>query len=180
VDVRVVAATNRDPSEAIREGKLREDLYYRLNVVTIALAPLRARRDDIPLLVEAFIQEFDAKYGKCIRSVDEGTLHHLREHPWPGNVRELRNAIERAIIVCDGDLIGAQHLPLAVPAPLLARETGGDTLVLPVGTTVDEAERQLIVRTLATTSNNKARAAEILGISLKTLHNKLHRYAEAE
>jgi DNA-binding NtrC family response regulator len=179
VDVRVVAATNRNPSEAIREGKLREDLYYRLNVVTIALAPLRARRDDIPLLVEAFIQEFDVKYGKCIRSVDEGTLRDLLEHPWPGNVRELRNAIERAIIVCDGDLIGAQHLPLAAAA-LPSREAGGDTLVLPVGTTVDEAERQLIVRTLATTGNNKARAAEILGISLKTLHNKLHRYAEAE
>jgi len=180
VDVRVVAATNRDPAEAIREGRLREDLYYRLNVVTITLAPLRARRDDIPLLLEAFIQEFNAKYGKQVRSVDEGTLQSLLEHPWPGNVRELRNAIERAIIVCDADLIGAQHLPPAAPATLPSREAGGDTVVLAVGTTVDEAERQLILRTLVSTGNNKARAAEILGISLKTLHNKLHRYAEAE
>ena len=180
VDVRVVAATNRDPAEAIREGRLREDLYYRLNVVTITLAPLRARRDDIPLLLEAFIQEFNAKYGKQVRSVDEGTLQSLLEHPWPGNVRELRNAIERAIIVCDADLIGAQHLPPAAPATLPSREAGGDTVVLAVGTTVDEAERQLILRTLVSTGNNKARAAEILRISLKTLHNKLHRYAEAE
>jgi len=180
VDVRVIAATNRDPAEAIREGKLREDLYYRLNVVTITLAPLRTRRDDIPLLLEAFIQEFNTKYNKHVRSVDEATLHWLLEHPWPGNVRELRNAIERAIIVCEGELIGTQHLPAAAAAPPPSREAGGDAVVLPVGTTVDAAERQLIVRTLAAAGNNKARAAEILGISLKTLHNKLHRYAEAE
>ncbi len=180
VDVRVIAATNRDPAEAICEGKLREDLYYRLNVVTIAITPLRSRRDDIPLLVEAFIQEFNGKYNKHVRSVDEATLRWLIEHPWPGNVRELRNAIERAIIVCDGELIGAQHLPAAAAAPPPSRGPGGDAVVLPVGTTVDEAERQLIVRTLASLGNNKARTAEVLGISLKTLHNKLHRYAGAE
>jgi len=179
VDVRVIAATNRDPAEAIREGKLREDLYYRLNVVTIAIAPLRTRRDDIPLLVEAFIHEFNGKYGKHVRSADEATMRWLVEHPWPGNVRELRNAIERAIIVCDAELIGAPHLPAAAAAPAPSREAGGDAVVLPVGTTVDEAERQLIVRTLAALGNNKARTAEVLGISLKTLHNKLHRYAGA-
>jgi DNA-binding NtrC family response regulator len=180
VDVRVIAATNRDPAEAIRDGKLREDLYYRLNVVTIAITPLRTRRDDIPLLVEAFIQEFNSKYSKRVRSVDEATLRWLVERPWPGNVRELRNAVERAIIVCEGELIGVQHLPAAAAAPPPSRAAGGDAVVLPVGTTVDEAERQLIVRTLASVGNNKARAAEVLGISLKTLHNKLHRYAEAE
>jgi len=180
VDVRVIAATNRDPAEAIRDGKLREDLYYRLNVVTIAITPLRTRRDDIPLLVEAFIQEFNVKYNKQVRSVDEATLRWLVERPWPGNVRELRNAVERAIIVCEGDLIGVQHLPAAAAASPPSREAGGDTVTLSVGTTVDEAERQLIVRTLASVGNNKARAAEVLGISLKTLHNKLHRYAEAE
>jgi DNA-binding NtrC family response regulator len=174
VDVRVLAATNRDPLSAIQDGKLREDLYYRLNVVTISLPPLRERRADIPLLVQAFIDEFNETYGKRIRSVDEEAQQALMEHPWPGNVRELRNTLERAVIVCGTDLIALQHLP--PPRPVQARQDSSEALMIPLGTSVDEAERQLILRTLAALGHNKARAAEVLGISLKTLHNKLHRY----
>lgn len=174
VDVRILAATNKDPLKAMKEGILREDLYYRLNVFHISLPSLRERREDIPLLIQAFIEEFNAKYEKRVKSVDEGALKILLQHLWPGNVRELRNTIERTVIVCGADLIAPQHLP-----PGLAGETRDESpnaITLPLGITVEEAEKQLILRTLASVNNNKTRAAEILGISLKTLHNKLHRY----
>ena len=174
VDTRVLAATNRDPAQAIKDGNLREDLFYRLNVFSVALPALRERREDIPLLVEAFIGEFNRKYAKHVRAVDEVVGRILMSHPWPGNVRELRNTIERAVVVCDAELIGPQHLP-----PGLTYATGGseaDSITLKVGVTVDDAERALILKTLASVGNNKARAAGILGVSIKTLHNKLHRY----
>ena len=176
VDVRVVAATNKDPIKAMEDGRFREDLYYRLNVVTIPLVPLRARREDLPLLVEAFVEEFRAKYDKRIAGVDEATLAVFTAHAWPGNLRELRNTLERAAIVCDGELITERHLP-----PLTARReasvtTSADAITLPVGTTVEQAEKALILKALESTGNNKTRAAEILGISLKTLHNKLKAY----
>jgi len=174
VDTRVLAATNRDPAQAIKDGSLREDLFYRLNVFSIALPSLRERRDDIPLLIEAFIGEFNRKYAKHIHSVDEVVERILMSHPWPGNVRELRNTIERAVVVCDAELIGPQHLPPGLTYATAGSETEGVTLQ--VGITVEEAERALILKTLASVSNNKARAAGILGISIKTLHNKLHRY----
>jgi DNA-binding NtrC family response regulator len=177
VDVRAVAATNKDPEKAVKDGTFREDLYYRLNVFRLSLPPLRERRDDVPLLIEAFIEEFNAKYGKRIKSVDEGALGLLMEQSWPGNVRELRNAIERAVVVCEGELITPRHLSRApVEKP---PEEGAEPPAAPVGTTLDEAEKQLILRTLASVNNNKTRAAEILGISVKTLHNKLHRYGGA-
>jgi transcriptional regulator with PAS, ATPase and Fis domain len=174
VDARVLAATNRDPAQAIKDGSLREDLYYRLNVFSIVLPPLRERREDIPLLIEAFIEEFNRKYAKHIRSVDEVVERILMSHPWPGNVRELRNTVERAVVVCDAELIGPQHLPPGLTYATVGSETEGVTLQ--VGVTVEEAERALILKTLASVGNNKARAAGILGISIKTLHNKLHRY----
>jgi DNA-binding NtrC family response regulator len=175
VDVRVVAATNKDPDKAMKDGALREDLYYRLNVFSITLPPLRDRASDIPLLIDAFVEEFNAKYDRRVRSVDEAARAILERHRWPGNVRELRNTLERAVVACDGDLVTPQHLPAGLgdaPRP----EPSGAVVVLPLGTTVDAAERELILRTLASASNNKTRAAEILGISLKTLHNKLRRY----
>lgn len=175
VDVRVVAATNKDPMKAMKEGTFREDLYYRLNVLTIPLPPLRDRRDDIPLLVQAFIEEFNGKYQKRIRSVGETTQQILLGHAWPGNVRELRNTIERAVITCEGDLITPVHLSPGLVGQARVEETP-DSIALLVGTTVEEAEKALILKTLASVGNNKARAAEVLGISLKTLHNKLHRY----
>ena len=172
VDVRVIAATNRDPGEAVRDGKLREDLYYRLNVFTIDLPPLRDRRADIPLLVQTFLNEFNTRNNKAVRAVDQEAMYLLERYPWPGNIRELRNVIERATILAEGDFIEARHLP----PPVVSRsEQTLPTVTLSPGTTVDEAERRLILLTLEHTRNNKTRAAEILGISLKTLHNKLNR-----
>ncbi len=173
-DVRVLAATNKDPHQAVKNRTLREDLYYRLNVFSLPLPPLRERQEDIPLLIQAFIEEFNAKYEKRIKSVDAAALGTLSGHPWPGNVRELRNAIERAVITCEGDLIGSAHLSLGGPGETRGEDAG--SIAFPLGITVEEAEKQLILKTLASVSNNKTKAAEILGISLKTLHNKLRRY----
>jgi DNA-binding NtrC family response regulator len=177
VDVRVLAATNKDPIKALRDGTFREDLYYRLNVVSLAMPTLRERPEDIPILVQALVEEFNAKYDKHIRSVDDDVLKILTTHSWPGNVRELRNTLERAAIVCDGDLIAAKHLP---PEPAVRIEAGviesPDTVSFRIGTSLDDAEKQLILRTLSAHGNNKTRTAEILGISLKTLHNKLKSY----
>jgi len=174
IDVRVLAATNKDPLKAIKDGALREDLYYRLNVFTLPLPALREKGEDIPLLIQAFVEELNVKYEKRIKSVDEAALQTLLRHPWPGNVRELRNTIERAMIVCETDLVASRHLP-----PSIASETKGDgpdSITVPFGISLEEAEKDLIRRTLASVNNNKTKAAEILGISLKTLHNKLHRY----
>jgi DNA-binding NtrC family response regulator len=184
MDVRVLAATNKDPQKTLRDGTLREDLYYRLNVVSIALPPLRERREDIPLLIQAFIEEFNAKYGKRIGGVEESAQVALEAAPWPGNVRELRNILERAVIVCGEQRLGLKHLSnLSGPggpdsAPVFLEPlTSEHALTLPIGTSLDDAEKQLILRTLAAQDNNKTRAAQVLGISLKTLHNKLKAYS---
>jgi len=174
VDVRVVAATNKDPLKAMKDGTFRKDLYYRLNVFNLPLPPLRDRRGDIPLLIQAFLEAFTRKYEKRITSVDEAALQIVLGHAWPGNVRELRNTIERAVIVCEADLIAPRHLPPGI-TPATGGE-GADTVSFPLGATVEEVEKGLILRTLASVNNNKARTAAILGISVKTLHNKLHRY----
>src|SRR5256886_9749126 len=176
VNVRVVAATNKEPAKALQDGTLREDLYYRLNVFAIALPPLRDRLEDLGDLAQAFVGEFNDRHGRNVRARAERAPALLRPHPGPGNVTELRNVIERAVIVCSGDLVRTEHLPpLGAPIEPVTAATEAD-LVLPVGTTVEDAERDLILRTLKQTGGNKTRAAEILGISLKTLHNKLHKY----
>ena len=172
VDVRVIAATNMNPQEAVNNGKLREDLFYRLNVFAIDLPPLRERREDIPLLVQSFLTEFNRTNAKGIRAVDQDAMYILERYPWPGNIRELRNVIERATILAESEFIEPRHLP---PTLLARGEESLPTLTIAPGTTVDEAERRLILLTLEHTRNNKTRAAEILGISLKTLHNKLNR-----
>ncbi len=180
VDARVLAATNKDPERAIREGQLREDLYYRLNVFTIPLPPLRERKDDIPVLIQALLEEFDAKYERKVRGVDDEALGVLSAHGWPGNVRELRNAVERAVIACPGELIARAHLPAGLEARPQA--DGALAAVAPVGPAVaagvrlKDLERETILKTLASVNHNKTRAAQLLGISLKTLHNKLNRY----
>ena len=174
VDVRVVAATNKDPVQAMRVGGLREDLFYRLNVFSIAMPPLRLRKDDIPLLVEAFIDEFNTKYDKHVKGVDDAALQRLIRWHWPGNVRELRNAIERAVVGCSGDLVAPDSLPLAA-APPAAQEDGEEAVLIRVGTSLDDAEQALLRRTLASVGNNKTRAAEMLGITPKTLRSKLAR-----
>src|SRR5205807_9870641 len=162
VDVRVIAATNLDPLEAVRNGKLREDLYYRLNVFAFRLPPLRERKEDLPLLIQAFINEFNGRNQKSIAAVDHQAMRMLEHYAWPGNVRELRNVIERATILASGPFIEAKHMP-----PVLAEEPPVEQqpqLALSPGTTVEEAERRLIMMTLAHTRDNKTRAAEILGI----------------
>jgi DNA-binding NtrC family response regulator len=175
VDVRVIAATNKDPIRGIKEGKFREDLYYRLNVFSISVPQLRHRRQDIPLLIEAFVGEFNERYDKRVAGVDDAALRRLVQHSWPGNVRELRNWIERAVISCNGDRLTQDNLPPIAPEP--TESSPSDALTLPVGgVTVEEAERLLIQRTLAAVDNNRTRAAEILGMSAKTLYNKLKRY----
>ncbi|HUF23090.1 MAG TPA: sigma-54 dependent transcriptional regulator [Vicinamibacterales bacterium] len=174
VDVRVLAATNLDPQDAVRAGKLRDDLYYRLNVFTIVLPPLRERREDIPLLVQAFLGEFNERYDKHVRAASQDVMRLLEAHTWPGNIRELRNVIERATIVSEGEFIEPKHLPATMVAPRAEYDPAPSVSFKP-GVTVDEAERQLILLTLEHTGNNKTKAAEILGISLKTLHNKLNR-----
>ncbi len=173
VDVRVIAATNIDPLEAVHKGALREDLYYRLNVFAMHLPPLRERKDDLPLLVQAFVNEFNARNQKAIAGVDHEALQMLEQYAWPGNVRELRNVIERATILSAGPFIERKHLPPAMSAGPAAAQP--PQVALGPGTTVEDAERQLILMTLEHTRDNKTRAAEILGISLKTLHNKLNR-----
>jgi DNA-binding NtrC family response regulator len=172
VDVRVIAATNVNPAEAVKSGKLREDLYYRLNVFAIELPPLRQRKDDLSLLMQSFLAEFNERNKKAVSAIDSAAMRILEQYNWPGNVREVRNIIERAVILANGDFIEPKHLPpLVTDSPDVVKPS----MALEPGTTVEEAERRLILMTLEHTRDNKTRAAEILGISLKTLHNKLNR-----
>ena len=172
-DVRVLAATNRDPMKAIEEGKLREDLYYRLNVVPIMLPALRGRADDVPLLVQHFIQEFNTKHRLAIEGVSDDSMSMLKAYSWPGNVRELRNVIERSVVLAKSEWIEDRDLPPYVRDPSLRPEK----LVFSVGeTTVADAERELILKTLERAGNNKAEAARQLGVDVKTIYNKLKSY----
>ncbi len=172
VDVRVIAATNMNPQNAVRTGKLRDDLYYRLNVFPIDLPPLRDRKQDLALLIQSFLHEFNTRNAKRVAAVDQDAMRLLERYDWPGNVRELRNVIERATILASGEFITSPHLP---PSLAQVAEERKPTIELAPGTTVEEAEARLIILTLEHTRDNKTRAAEILGISLKTLHNKLNR-----
>jgi transcriptional regulator with PAS, ATPase and Fis domain len=177
VDVRVLAATNRDPAEAVEEGLFREDLLYRLNVISIDLPPLRQRKEDIPLLAQHLVAQLTERHARPARFLSAEAIEALQSHTWPGNVRELRNVIERAVIICSGEAVERHHL---APYPLEQRKhaRSEDTVMLPVGTPIEEVERRMILRTLQKTENNKTRAAELLQISLKTLHNKLRLYRE--
>ncbi|MBI2149327.1 MAG: sigma-54-dependent Fis family transcriptional regulator [Acidobacteria bacterium] len=172
-DVRIIAATNQDPSKAIEEGRLRDDLYYRLSVFPIVLPPLRDRPEDIPLLVHRFVGEFNRKHGLNIEGATDESLALLRDYPWPGNVRELRNVIERSVVLTKTDWIDENNLPPYVRNPALRPAK----LVFAVGaTTVADAERELILKTLEYAGNNKAEAARRLGVDVKTIYNKLKSY----
>jgi DNA-binding NtrC family response regulator len=182
VDVRVLAATNRDPALAVDEGHLRADLYYRLNVFNIALPPLRDRIEDIVPMAEAMLADMNQKHGRRVSGLAPSLLDRLMAYHWPGNARELRNTIERAVILCqDGRPLDAGHLSPGFGKLQVQPAQPSDATLVPVrvGITVDQAERLLILRTLEATSQNKTRAAEILGVSLKTLHNKLKQYSRA-
>src|SRR5436305_1285571 len=177
VDVRVLAATNKVPDEAVARGELRNDLYYRLNVFNIHMPVLREHREDIQDLVQTLLADMNAKHSRRVATVSEAVLNAFRNYGWPGNVRELRNTLERAVIVCEGPVIETKHLPPGFGhAPTRPSLDDADSIRVGVGTTVGQAEKLLILKTLESTNNNKTRAADILGISLKTLHNKLKEY----
>jgi DNA-binding NtrC family response regulator len=176
VDVRVVAATNKDPEQAVGSGHLRQDLYFRLNVFHINLPPLREHKEDIPLLTEHILRDINVKHSKSVKGVGAEVMDIFMSHTWPGNIRELRNVLERSAIMCERDLITRACLPGEFGKSQAKSPSDLGAIKFPVGTTVDAMERELILQTLAATSNNKTRAAELLGISLKTLHNKLKEY----
>jgi DNA-binding NtrC family response regulator len=195
VDVRVVAATNKVPEEAVRGGHLREDLYYRLNVFNIHLPPLRDRKEDILPVAQALLGDLNRKHECRVADISPAVIEALERHQWPGNVRELRNVLERAVILAGEGTIELRHLPAFLQGEALPTPNGSasanrppaastpeeaDFVRFPIGTTVEEAEKGLILRTLEHTRNNKTRAAEILGISLKTLHNKLKEYGQGK
>ena len=175
VDVRVLAATNRLPEEAIEEGKLREDLYYRLKVLHVALPPLRERLEDIGLLTRHFMEAIAQREG-VERALPDGFLGVLKEHHWPGNVRELRNALYTAFLLSQGDEVEVEQLPPEVLTGAGEVHMERGVVRVPVGSTVKEAERKLILTTLASVDGHKTKAAGLLGISLKTLYNRLHSY----
>jgi len=176
VDVRVVAATNKDPEKAVSTGLMRQDLYFRLNVFHINLPPLREHKEDIPLLTEYILHDINVKHSKNVKGVGAEVMDIFMSHTWPGNIRELRNILERSAIMCEKDLITRACLPGEFGKS--STKSPGDlgAIKFPIGTTVDAMEQELILQTLAATGNNKTRAAELLGISLKTLHNKLKEY----
>ncbi len=169
LDVRPLAASNCDLSRAIADGRLREDLYYRLSVFVITVPPLRERPDDIPPLTQSFIQRFAAESHRPITGADEECLLTLQSHPWPGNVRQLRNVIQRAVALSPGPHIKRSDLP----PEFQHRPLAGNSFQVQVGATLEEVEQDLIARTIAAFKGNKTRAAKALGISLRTLYNRL-------
>jgi DNA-binding NtrC family response regulator len=169
VDVRMIAATNKNVGEALHEGALREDLYYRLSVIELHIPPLRERREDIAILVDYFFSLFSERYGKAPQKFSAEAMDILNAYDWPGNVRELRNVVERALVIGPHDVIPARYLPDRV----LARPATSQTVQIPIGSSTQEAEKILILQTLASAGYNKTKAARILGVSRKTLHNKL-------
>jgi DNA-binding NtrC family response regulator len=176
VDVRVVAATNRNLAHEVREGRFREDLYYRLNVVSIEMPPLRARPSDVPLLATRFLERYAAENEKTVKGFHADALDCLTHYGWPGNVRELENVIERAVVVCRGDEIQLGDLPEHLTrTSAVQRENGLPPIP---GTTLAEIERYVILKTLEHTGGSTSRAADLLGISARTIQYRLHDYSK--
>jgi DNA-binding NtrC family response regulator len=175
VDTRIISTTSRDLEEAIEQGRFREDLYFRLNVIPIKIPPLRDRKDDILLLVRHFLKKYSLENTNQIKKIDPEALALLMRHNWPGNVKELENCIQRAIVLCSGETINAELFAFPAQKPYSA---SADGIYLPDSTTIGEAERMLILHTLKKLNNNKTRTAEILDISVRTLRNKLKEYRE--
>ena len=171
VDVRIIAATNRELLQEIAEHRFREDLFYRLNVVHIQVPPLRERKDDIPLLVASFLEEFAKENNKKITGIDARARSALYKYNWPGNIRQLRNCIESAVVMCSGSEITLEDLP-----PSVSGASDTDMISIPVGITLAEAEKILIQQNLAVNKGNKSKTADILGIGRKTLHRKIDEY----
>jgi two-component system, NtrC family, response regulator HydG len=174
VDVRLVAATNKDLQREVAEGRFREDLYYRLNVVEIRVPALASRREDLPLLADAFLRRFAAKNQKTLRGFSQEALQILENYAWPGNVRELEHAVERAVVLARGEVLEASDLPESVRKGPLG---SAGQLVIPIGTPMEEIERRVIHETLRHTKGDKTLAARLLGIAARTIYRKLEREA---
>ena len=168
VDVRIIAATNRNLEEEIKKGNFREDLYYRLNVVNINVPPLRERKDDIPIMVNNFIRKFSKENNKNITTVDTKAKNALYSYDWPGNIRELRNCIEGAVVIAEGSTLRLEDLP-----PAVRKSQENSSISIPAGTDMDTAEKIIIRETLLFCQGNKSKTAQVLGIGRKTLHRKL-------
>ncbi len=169
VNIRIIAASNRDLQEAVKEGVFREDLYYRLNVVNIKLPPLRDRRDDIPFLINFFIEKYDQKYHMKVKGISQKAMNLLTDCQWTGNVRELENTIESILVINSPEVIDIQHLPQEI------RDLKERLEVIPIkiGTPLEEVEREMLIQTLRATKGNKRKAAQLLGINVRTIHRKM-------
>ncbi|MGE5454748.1 MAG: sigma-54 interaction domain-containing protein [Methylocystaceae bacterium] len=178
VDTRIVAATNRNLENMVEDGRFRDDLYFRLNVITIFLQPLRQRREDIPLLVQNFLDKYAREFSRSIKGIEVSALNLLEEYQFPGNIRELQNIIQRAVILSEGPYIKTTDLPRNVTRGATKPVAGENLVPISVGESLDEAERKLILATLRHTGNNKQQASKILGITDRTLRNKLHQYQD--
>ncbi len=176
VDVRMLAATNRSVPHALQSGELRRDLYYRFSVIEIKLPPLRERREDIPLLTSHFLLQFCQKHRRPQKTFSDAAMKTLTEYEWPGNIRELRNIVERAVLLCAEDVVSAENLP----ADLGQSKPPDHYVKIPVGTAIRAAEKEIILKTLASVGNNKSKAAVMLGLSRKALYNKLRRFGALE
>jgi two-component system response regulator HydG len=176
VDARLVTATNRDLAAEVRAGRFREDLFYRLDVVSVRLPALRERREDVPLLATAFLRRFAERHGRRVTAFTPAALAALEAAPWPGNVRELMHAVERAVILTRGEAVDVGDLPEGLRGAAAGAPAGGPaSLTVPLGTTMDEVERLVIRETLRQTRGDKTLAAQLLGIAARTIYRKLDR-----
>lgn len=169
VDIRIIAASNRDLHEEVKKGSFREDLYYRLNVVNIKLPPLRERREDIPFLVNFFIEKFNKKYGLNVKGISQRAMNVLMDYNWTGNVRELENTIESAMVVNNPEILDIQHIPQEIKE----FKEKPEIISIKIGTPLEEVEKEMIIKTLQATRGNKLKAARLLGINVRTIHRKL-------
>lgn len=177
VDIRLIAATNRDLRDAIKEGRFREDLYFRLNVIKIQLPPLRERREDIPLLVAHFLKKYSEQERKSISSASPAAMRMLMEYPWPGNVRELENVVERGAVICQGDTLEPHDLPYEISATVTTCREAEQGITLPqTDCSLSSLEKEMITRALEKSRGNKSKAANALGISRKVLYARLRDY----
>ena len=171
VDVRVIAATNKNLEEEVKAGRFREDLYFRLNGIHIEVPPLRERKDDLPLLLNSFLERYNEENGKSVSGFDSHARNILYKYDWPGNIRELQHCVESSVVMASGNEITLEDLP-----PSVTRASSVESISVPVGITLDEAEKIIIKETLAFNKGNKSKTAEVLGIGRKTLHRKLDEF----
>ena len=174
VNIRIIAASNRDLQEAVKNGTFREDLYYRLNVVNIKLPPLRERKEDTPFLVNFFIDKFNQKYNMKVKGISQRAMSLLIDYGWSGNVRELENAIESILVINSPEVIDIQHLPQEIKDS----KEKPEVIPIKIGTPLEEVEREMLIQTLKATKGNKRRAAELLGINVRTIHRKMEELEE--